>query len=45
MDLEDGRKVFLYIVMTSIQTPQGQVSQQVPYTFTVNQAGKIVNVD
>jgi hypothetical protein len=45
MDLEDGRKVFLYIVMTSIQTPQGQVNQQIPYTFTVNRAGKIVNVD
>jgi hypothetical protein len=44
-DLDDGRKVFLYIVKTSVTTPQGAVDRQVPYTFTVNKAGKIVGVD
>jgi hypothetical protein len=40
-DLSDGRKVFLYIVTVS----QGQQTQELPYTFTVNKAGKIVNID
>jgi hypothetical protein len=40
-DLNDGRKVFLYIVTVS----QGPNSQQMPYTFTVSRAGKIVNIE
>lgn len=40
-DLNDGRKVFLYIVTIS----QGSNSQQVPYTFTVSKTGKIINID
>ena len=40
-DLVDGRKVFLYIVTQS----QGQNVRQLPYTFTVNKAGKIVNIE
>jgi hypothetical protein len=40
-DLDDGRKVFLYIFTES----NGQATQQVPYTFTVNKAGKIIGID
>ena len=39
--LDDGRQVYLYVV--SIQ--QGDQIRQVPYTFTVNQGGKILRID
>ena len=39
--LSDGRQVYLYVASVE----QGDQVQEVPYTFTVNQAGKIVRID
>jgi hypothetical protein len=43
--LNDGRSVHLYIVSVSVPSNQGQRDEQVPYTFTVDKTGKIVNID
>jgi hypothetical protein len=44
--LKDGRSVHLYVVSATVPTQQGTRSdQQVPYTFTLDTAGKILNID
>ena len=43
--LSDGRSVHLYVVNVTISAGEGQQSQEVPYTFVLNKAGKIEEVN
>lgn len=41
--LNEGRSVHLYIVTLSVPSQQGTVNEQLPVTFTLDQAGKILS--
>jgi hypothetical protein len=43
--LKDGRSVYLYIASADVATQQGTMVQQIPFTFTVDKSGKILNVE
>lgn len=43
--LKDGSSVHLYVISRTVPTNQGARVEQLPYTFTMDRSGKIINIE